>query len=152
MPAESVRFFPSLARFLWPLPFLQVTVIWAILFSAVPLCAQSKPNFVEGQKVEVREGDEWSAARILKKEGRKFLVHYDGSDAASDEWLTVERLRAAGGQGGPTPQPASRPAARPFLPGEAIEFKSGPFWQKGVVINIRGKWYFIQHDHSRDRE
>src|SRR4051812_5713626 len=28
-------------------------------------------TYVEGQKVEVREGDTWSAATILKREGRK---------------------------------------------------------------------------------
>src|SRR4051812_35602012 len=56
-------------------------------------------SFTDGQKVQVREGDTWSAATILKREGRRYLVHYDGADAASDEWVTTERLRLPGPAG-----------------------------------------------------
>src|SRR4051812_42788284 len=60
---------------------------------------EAKPaagTFTDGQKVQVREGDSWSAATILKREGRKYLVHYDGADASSDEWVTTDRLRLPG--------------------------------------------------------
>ncbi len=58
-------------------------------------------TFTDGQKIEVREGDSWSAASIVKKEGRKYLVHYDGAEATADEWVTPDRIRAATARRGP---------------------------------------------------
>lgn len=110
--------------------------------------AQPTAGFAEGQKVEVREGDTWSAATITKKEGRKFLVHYDGTEASSDEWLTADRLRTPAVKGATT-----KPVIKLFAIGDKVEFKNALSWEKGVISNTRGQWYFIQHEGRRnDRE
>src|SRR4051812_33455243 len=53
-------------------------------------------GFSVGQTVEVREGDSWSAASIVRKEGRKYLIHYQGTEASADEWVLNDRVRASG--------------------------------------------------------
>lgn len=117
-------------------------------FAADAPGAPSVAGFAEGQKVEVREGDAWSAATISKKEGRKFLVHYDGTDAGSDEWLTADRLCVPAAKAATT-----RAAIKLFGIGDRVEFKNALSWQKGIISNTRGGWYFIQHEDRRnDRE
>ena len=53
-------------------------------------------GFEPNQPVQVREGDTWSAATVLKREGRRYLVHYANSDATSDEWVSPDRVRSPG--------------------------------------------------------
>src|SRR4051812_22389300 len=47
--------------------------------------------FQSGDAVEVREGDTWSAATVLKKEGRKIQIKY--ADGGTEEWVTADRVR-----------------------------------------------------------
>lgn len=61
------------------------------------LCLSSAASGVEiasmppdGSPVEVREGDEWSAATFVRKEGRRLLVRYSDN---SEEWITADRMR-----------------------------------------------------------
>lgn len=133
----------------------------ALLMVAAPRHAGAQAAtapFAEGQKVEIREGDTWSSASILKREGRRFLVHYDGTEASTDEWVTTDRMRALAGAAPNAPNPpagpggspaTTRPAAR-FPMGQPVEYKSWWDWKRGVVVNIRGKWYFVQHEGNRN--
>jgi hypothetical protein len=43
--------------------------------------------------VEVLWGNRWWRATILKRDGPRVFIHYDGWGSASDEWVTPERLR-----------------------------------------------------------
>jgi WD40 repeat protein len=88
----------------------------------MPVKAQSATAYQVGQTIEVREGDAWSAATILKHEGRRYLIHYAGSDSSNDEWVGTDRMRATGSTGTPavpsgdkTPVPptSSSPPAQP---------------------------------------
>jgi hypothetical protein len=80
----------------------QFTLVAAalLIFPAITL-AQSAV-FQPGQNIQVREGDSWSAASIIKKEGRKYLVHYAGSDSSTDEWVGTDRMRASATSGSTT--------------------------------------------------
>jgi hypothetical protein len=80
--------------------------------------ARAATPFAAGQAVEVREGDTWSAASIVRQAGRKYLVHYAGSDASTDEWVGPERIRASGTGGAPAAA-ATAPPATPASPGES---------------------------------
>ena len=64
-----------------------------------------------GDNVEVREGDVWSPADYLAAEGRRHQIRYaDGTE----EWVTADRVREAGGEAGgdaggdADPQPEAR--------------------------------------------
>jgi hypothetical protein len=43
--------------------------------------------------VEVLWGNRWWPATILKRDGARAFIHYNGWGSASDEWVTPERLR-----------------------------------------------------------
>ncbi len=112
------------------------TAVWAAGVSRAA-------DFAVGQKVEVREGDSWSAATVLKQEGRKFQVHYAAADAAADEWVTTDRMRAPG----TAASPATAPAAKlKFAAKDRVEVKEATTWKKAVVVNARDGWYLIQFD------
>ena len=54
----------------------------------------SAADFTAGQKVEIQWGNKWWPGNIVKREGRKLFVHYEGWGNNFDEWVTTERLRA----------------------------------------------------------
>ena len=129
--------------------------------------AMGQAAFTEGQKIEAREGDTWSAATIVKKEGRRYLIHYEGADAATDEWVTIDRLRAAGGAdakagaGADVKPPAdttgtSAPAVKPkpvvWLTGQKVQVKWGGLWRDAAIVNRRDGWHLVEYTPGRTRE
>jgi hypothetical protein len=46
-----------------------------------------------GQNVDVHWGSRWWPGRILKKDGSRYRITYDGWAASWDEWVGAERLR-----------------------------------------------------------
>jgi hypothetical protein len=112
-------------------------------------------NLKPEQKIEVREGDEWSAATFLKKEGRKFQVRYDDG---TEEWVTSDRVREAGKPAaaatGPTTKGAAtpkKPAKEQFALGAKVEVKSASSWKAATVKNRDGDLYLIAFDKFPDK-
>ena len=130
-----------------------------------------------GRRSRCAEGDTWSAATILKREGRKYQVRYAGGDPSTDEWVTADRLRAPGtaaGAAGDRPSrrprlPQSRPrragktppapaAAAPRPPRRSppstgrsaarAEVKWGGTYRKATIVNKRGEWYLINYENG----
>ena len=111
------------------------------------------PAFKPQQQVEVREGDEWSSATVLKREGRKYQIRYqDGTE----EWVTADRLRVPG-RAGAAPAPAKgadkgKPARKGKAPkeqfkvGEKVEVQSLTGWDKATVRNRDGDLYLVGVD------
>ncbi|MDB5354889.1 MAG: hypothetical protein JWN24_1342 [Phycisphaerales bacterium] len=149
-----------------------IALLAALLAATAWAAPDAKPaaGFSEGQKIEVREGDSWSAATVVKHEGRKFLIHYEGADAAADEWVTTDRMRVPGtarppapaAQPGPPAQPPT-PAAAPAAPKPAkppvvwnlhshVEVKWGGLYSKATIVNKRGDWYLIEYDGWNSQE
>lgn len=108
-------------------------------------------TFAPDQKIEVREGDEWSNATVVKREGRKYQIKYEDG---TEEWVTADRLRATGaGDAGDAAKPAdgagsapnaatpAKPSApkgppQPSFPvsnGMKLESKWGGSWREAVV-------------------
>lgn len=142
-----------------------VAVLLSLTFAAAAL-GQAAQTYTDGQKIEVREGDVWSKATVVKREGRRYLIHYDGADAASDEWVTADRLRlptdaAAGANKAPATKPAAGgaaaakpapPAAPAWRGGDKVEVKWGGTWFASTVVNHRDGWYLIDYDGWKSRE
>ena len=59
------------------------------------------------ERVEVKRGNSWYPAAVIKRDGTKALVHYDGLSNDFDEWVGPERMREA--------------AVRPTVPAEPTE-------------------------------
>jgi hypothetical protein len=74
-----------------------------------------------GDKVQVSWNSSWYKARILKREGDRYFINYEGWGSNWDEWVTLERMRAYDGSplkgitALPMPNQATtpRPAATP---------------------------------------
>jgi hypothetical protein len=64
-----------------------------LLLCSLASADSQAPAPTPGQAVSVREGDTWSSATYVKKEGRRFLIRYDDG---TQEWITADRLRASG--------------------------------------------------------
>src|SRR3954470_8049570 len=93
--------------------FAAILIGFVLVFSGAAVAQKPKP-LEEGQKVEVREGDTWSAATIVKKEGRRYQIRYEGG--TEEEWVNADRLRpaqAAGVAPAPAPVAGAKPAAKP---------------------------------------
>jgi hypothetical protein len=103
--------------------------------------------------VEAREGDTWSPATVVKREGRRFQVRYDDG---TEEWVTADRLRAAGGAGAGAGAPgggggapgagAKPPAKEQYAVGAKIEAKEAGSWKPATVRNRDGDLYLVVFD------
>ena len=84
---------------------------------AGPATGQAAADLQAGAAVEVREGDVWSAAELVKREGRRFQIRYaDGTE----EWVTQDRLRT-----GTTPAGATDDPGNVLKPGRAAAEDNG---------------------------
>lgn len=52
-------------------------------------------NWKVGDAVQVEDGGKWYPSKILKADGNKYFIHYDGYDAKYDIWVTPSRMRAS---------------------------------------------------------
>ncbi len=67
----------------------------SLVFSYAASAADADQPAGEGvaQKVRVEWNGEWYPAEILKQEGDKYLIHYDGYASSWDEWVTKDRIK-----------------------------------------------------------
>ena len=121
-----------------------------------------------GDQVEVREGDEWSAVTLQKKEGRKYQIQYEDG---TEEWVTTDRLRPVGGApaaktpGATKPKPAAaagtnnaKPAPAAVKPpkpavtwktGQEVEVKWGGLYRKAKIKNkAPNGWVLVIWDNN----
>lgn len=120
--------------------------------------ALAQTVYTQGQSVEVREGDSWSAARIMAKEGRKYRVRIDGG--TDEEWVGADRLRTpvAANQAKASPDPARTVPAggQTELPkwtvGQLLESKRGSTWRTGRIARIENGWIMVLYDTAGYRE
>lgn len=94
-----------------------IAVLGTLFVLSAAMAADVAAPPAEGSAVEVREGDSWSAATFVRKEGRRLLIRYD--EGGVEEWITADRMRVAQGAAAKT-SPAGAAAA------EAVTLE-GPF-------------------------
>ncbi|MEM9881596.1 MAG: hypothetical protein AAF800_01610 [Planctomycetota bacterium] len=91
-----------------------------------------------GDAVEVREGDVWSPAEFLGREGRRLQIRYDDG---TEEWVTADRLRLPGGGAAP-----EAPAVRRFRAGQPVELKSRNRWEGAEIKRASPPLYLVAPD------
>ncbi|MGA2497274.1 MAG: hypothetical protein ABSH20_06010 [Tepidisphaeraceae bacterium] len=85
-------------------------------------------DFKAGDSVEIQKGTKWMKGQVLDVKPGQCQVHYDGLDAAFDEWVPVARVRSAG------PRPAVGPNA---TAGQDADVKlTEPVWAGAVVVSM----------------
>lgn len=114
-----------------------ITSVLAALIGLSPGASADTPDV----KMEVREGDLWTRATAVRKEGDETLIRYDDD---TEEWVTSDRLREVPGPPGPasTTQPAA--AAKSWLTvGYYVEYKDYTHWYLGKILDSQGGWYLV---------
>lgn len=81
----------------------------------------SAASFAPGAQVEVEWNGRWFPARILKVDGGRYLVSYDGYGSNWDEWVAPARARPRPGSSSPSPaadkaghKGSAKPASNPL--------------------------------------
>lgn len=110
------------------------------------------------QSVLVREGDTWTKATFLQKEGRRYQIKYqDGSL----EWVYSERLKLDPAAAAPDePAPGGNALATPADPSSKVSADSAKFpavavgsvadvkvdsqWRPFKVLSRRADWYLVE--------
>src|SRR5688572_14027415 len=143
-----------------------LAALWAADASAQAAASKGAPAvYKPDQRVEAREGDEWSPATVIKREGRKYQIRYEDG---TEEWVATDRLRApgaaapaAGGAKAPAkpaagkgaapgkPKDAKPKDAKPkesFKTGAKVEVKWASSWKPATVKNRDGDLYLVIYD------
>ncbi len=104
-------------------------------------------EFRAGDTVEIQKGVKWIKGKVLDVKPGQCLVHYDGLDAAFDEWVPVTRVRAGGAE-------AVTPAAGAgdFAVGSAVDAKWGARWWAATIIGKRPGQYQVRYDFDKSEE
>lgn len=108
-----------------------VSAVFSLCLTSAGLAAELPPLPPEGSIVEVREGDEWSSATVLRKEGRRLQIRYQDSEV--EEWVASDRVRMSSGKL-PTPAAGGPAAAAPAAPNASAN--SEPVTLEGPFIEI----------------
>ena len=118
----------------------------------------NKKAYSAGDAISVREGDSWSPAKVVKREGRKYQIRYDDG---TEEWVTSDRLRGVAGAETAPPKSSARPesteadtekpqksAKRKRLHGaDQVEILWGSQWFPGSIKKVKGSLYLVHYDN-----
>jgi hypothetical protein len=103
-----------------------------------------------GDTLEVREGDVWSPATLVRQEGRRLLVRYEDG---TEEWVGNDRLRPADQeQTADDVEPTPRERPRTFRRGQTVELKDGRRWKPAQVKQVAPPLYLVATDDAFGRQ
>ena len=88
-----------------------VAAVSAIICPA-PVSATTQAKAAAPERVEVKRGNSWYPATVIKRDGNKALVHYEGLSNDFDEWVGPERMREAAVRPQAPPEPEPAPARK----------------------------------------
>ncbi len=105
----------------------------------------------------MREGDSWSPAKIVKREGRKYQIRYDDG---TEEWVTSLSDPRRRGRGeslnhfavrgesdeSETAKPQKPAKRKKFQPRDQVEIFWGASWFPGTIKKVKGSLYLVHYD------
>ncbi len=122
---------------------------WIIIETAVSLRVQARAAEVGppkvGEVLEVKDtAGVWYKSTVLKIDGEKRFIHYEGWSDTWNEWVMPDRVRPIAIA--PIPAVLGAPVV-----GELIDAKDkGGGWYKATVLKIDGDKRFIHYDGYND--
>ncbi|MEM7681810.1 MAG: hypothetical protein AAF288_07630 [Planctomycetota bacterium] len=137
-----------------PRPFLWFFCVCCL----APIGLTHGQGFTADQAIEVREGDVWSPATFVRKEGRRSLIRYEDG---TEEWVPADRMRApvegdansGEGENADPAAPAAPPPAKQWTKNQPVEVKWNSSYWDATVVDRRGQWYLIEYErHGGWRE
>lgn len=137
-----------------PLPWLGLVLAAIVLHTPIVIHAAdlpAKPSadpYPIGARVEVRRNNQWLPATIVKRDGTKAFVKFDGATDSFNEWVEGTQIREASvvTATGPTTlpaglqpgKPATKAAPDPFAVGAEIEAIFQGHWTDATVLSRTG--------------
>jgi hypothetical protein len=91
-------------------------------------------------KVEVIWGERWWLATVLKTEGKRYYIRYDGWGDSSNEWVGKDRIYFPTGKAPDAKAADVRKA----------EVEWGGKWWPATVLKTEGGKYYIRYDGYSD--
>jgi hypothetical protein len=96
-----------------------------------------------GEKIQINSSGSWYDGKILKVEGDKYFVTYDGWSDSWDEWVGIDRIR------GFKAAPAAAPGVSgKYKVGDRVEVEYGMIPEPATVIEVGENKYHIQYDNK----
>lgn len=101
-------------------------------------------RYKEGQAVDILYGSTWYPGRVLRVQGKRYEVSYDGWSQNWNEWVDESRLR-------PLTLPAtdaasSKTATAQYAVGDAVQIEWRGSWFPGRVLEVTKGRYKISYD------
>lgn len=118
----------------------QLLTILALCTLGISTMQAQKVN----EAVEIESSGAWYPGKILKAEGDKYFITYEGWSDSFDEWVTVERLRNFKTAAAPAP---SSPLTK-FKVGDKVEVEYGMVPEPATVIEVGENKYHIKFDNT----
>ena len=115
----------------------------SLLLILVLFCASTARAQQVNDAVEIDFKGVWYAGKVLKVEGDKYFITYDGWNESWNEWVGKERLRAITAAASPPPPP---PAASKYNVGDRVEIQFGFNTANATVMSIGEGKYELKVD------
>jgi hypothetical protein len=116
------------------------SVILSTLFLTLSFSAVAQKA---GEKIQIESSGAWYDGQILKVEGDKYFVSFDGWSDSWDEWVGIERIR-----GFKTAAPAKPGVTGKFQVGDRVEVEYGMIPAPATVVEVGENKYHIQYDNK----
>jgi hypothetical protein len=112
-----------------------------ILLLAIPSHAQKVKD-----AVEIQHNGTWYHGKILKTDGDKYFITYEGWSDSWDEWVTIDRLR--GFKTAAVKAEAPKAPLTKFKVGDRVEVEYGMVPEPATVIEVGENKYHIKYDKA----
>lgn len=96
------------------------------------------------EAVEIESSGAWYPGKILKVDGAKYFITYDGWDEAFNEWVEADRLRGFKTAEAPAPK---APLTK-FQVGDKVEVEYGMVPAPAVVTEVGENKYHVKFDNT----
>jgi len=119
-----------------------LTILSAI-FLTLTLSASAQKA---GEKIQIESSGAWYDGKIMKVEGDKYFVSYDGWSDSWDEWVGIERIR--GFKTAAPATPSTPGVTGKFKVGDRVEVEYGMIPAPATVVEVGENKYHIQYDNK----
>ena len=113
---------------------LKALLIATVLFAAVPQ-ARAAGDWTAGNKVQVEWKGKWFPSVIVKAEGAKVRVHYDGYEKAEDSWVDADACRFSDAN-----------KSQSVDPGAKVDAKWEGEWYPCTILETKASRYLVHYD------
>lgn len=96
------------------------------------------------EKVQIESNGAWYDGKILKVEGNKYFVTYEGWSDSWDEWVGIERLKGYAAASAPV----APGVTGKFKVGDRVEVEYGMVPEPATIIEVGENKYHIKYDNS----